>query len=138
MITKYKIFEAKYKSVKDKEYQKQKSLKSDIRWGMFNDNLFKIEETIAEGGDVNTQDGQGTSIFIYLAKLSDIAFFSNDGIFHLYDIIIKKGADWNHKDYQGFDFSDFASEELITSLKNKYPTEYNNYLINKQTNKFKI
>ena len=97
----------------------------------------------ADIDDINTNNGNSTLI--------DFSYYSNlhkqkdlDMLYH----IIDKGADWNIKNYKGWDFFDaiknnysshnLDKEKLIYDIIEKYPDKYENYIMKKNINKYNL
>ena len=125
MITDFKIYENKKQS--------------NIVWGIFHSNIERIMRGVSNGEDINTLDGNGISILIYLSR--NYRFQKSDFITYIYKII-ELDADWNIRDKHGKDFIDYLKDNeddaYIEILKKKYPEKYKNYITHIKTNDYDI
>jgi len=124
MITNFKIFE---------------NIDSEIVWGMFQNNPEQVMYGIANGGDVDVQDGNGETSLMFMAKrLRYETTWLKSKYYTNILTLINKGANWNLVDENGKDFLDYVEEEVKDELSYEFKEKYKEYLINKDLDKFNI
>jgi len=115
MITNFKIFEKS----------------SDITWGMFQNNTYQVMSAINDGEDVNTQDGNGQTALMFMAKRVKKTLNYNEEFFHLIDLI-GMDADWNLKDKHNLTFIDYLKNrakfnDVFDRIIEMFPEKYQEY-----------
>ena len=92
-----------------------------------NDEVVKL--LIDKGADINVLDHRGQTPLMIAANIPSLK---------LIQIFIKYGADWNIIDKDKTDFVDRLSPRAIKNIKEWFPNEYKNYILNKEANKYNI
>jgi len=110
---------------------------------MFQNNTHQVMSGINDGEDVNTQDGNGQTALMFMAKRAKKSINYNEEFFHLIDLI-GMDADWNLRDKQGLTFIDYLknrakfNDDALDRIIEMFPKKYKQYIYSQKSTDFNL
>lgn len=98
-----------------------------------------VKLLIENGADVNNQNNEGFSPLLASLSVMSYNFRRNKETYcKIIDILIENGADMNLKNKSGHDVFDVRNEDIKKYIIDKFPIQYENYLIKKNVSKYNL